>query len=69
MWLDVACNFEANTVKNNRKDNLEIGLFYYNKEIVDWGLKSKVAKNTPQYTTRDNHSMKEKQAFAFKILK
>ena len=30
LWLNEAGNFEANTVKNNRKDNLEIGLFYYN---------------------------------------
>ena len=30
LWLGGAGNFEANTVKNNRKDNLEIGLFYYN---------------------------------------
>ena len=30
LWLDGACHFEANTGKNNRKDNFEIGLFYYN---------------------------------------
>ena len=34
LWLGAASNFEANTVKNNRKDNLEIGLFYYN--IKKW---------------------------------
>ena len=44
LWLGGAGNFEANTVKNNRKDNLEIGLFYYNlKKMVGWGLESKVA--------------------------
>ena len=30
LWLVGTGNFEANTVNNNRKDNLEIGLFYYN---------------------------------------
>ena len=30
LWLCGAGNFEAKTVKNKRKDNLEIRLFYYN---------------------------------------
>ena len=29
LWLGGAGNFEADTIKNNRKDNVEIGLFYY----------------------------------------
>ena len=33
LWLGGAGNFEANTVKNSRKDNLESGIFYYNLKI------------------------------------
>ena len=39
-----AGNFETNTVifmlKTKEKDNLEIGLFYYNKKMECWSLES-----------------------------
>ena len=47
-----AGNFEANTVKNNRKDNLEIGLFYYSLKNgrLGPGVKSGVEHSIVYYS-------------------
>ena len=52
LWLGGAGNFEANTVKNNRKDNLEIGLFYYNIKNgrLGLGVKSGVEHSIVYYS-------------------
>ena len=52
-----AGNFEANTVKNNRKDNLEIGLLYYNikKARLGLGVKSGVEHSKVYYLWQSQH--------------